>query len=118
MYILQNQKHAGVLSVIFGSFRKRFCPDSAYKGNKCHPIERTACVDVLYQDARQIIETARSNAVRSVDFCRVKMYWNLGKRILEEEQQGTTLLFEHIIPEQRHPIEYGAGKGLVDAYTY
>ena len=28
-------------------------------------------MDVLYQDARQIIETARSNAVRSVDFCRV-----------------------------------------------
>ena len=35
----------------------------------------------LYQDARLIIEQARSNAVRSVDFCRVQMYWNLGIRI-------------------------------------
>ncbi|MBR6030834.1 MAG: hypothetical protein IKP36_02605 [Bacteroidaceae bacterium] len=31
----------------------------------------------LYSDARQIIESARSNAVRSVDFCRVQMYWQL-----------------------------------------
>ncbi len=42
----------------------------------------------LVQDARQIIETARKNAVRSVDFCRVQMYWNLGRRIFEEEQHG------------------------------
>ncbi|MDD5943784.1 MAG: PDDEXK nuclease domain-containing protein [Fibrobacter sp.] len=34
------------------------------------------------------METARENAVRSVDFCRVQMYWKLGKRIFEEEQHG------------------------------
>ena len=45
-------------------------------------------IDTLYQDTCQIIENARSNAVRSVDFCRVQMYWNIGKRIFEEEQQG------------------------------
>lgn len=39
-------------------------------------------------DVRSIIDTARSNAVRSVDFCRVEMYWQLGQRIFEEEQQG------------------------------
>lgn len=42
----------------------------------------------LVQDARQIIDAAQKNAVRSVDFCRVQMYWNLGKRIFEEEQHG------------------------------
>ena len=42
----------------------------------------------LLKDACFIIETARSNAVHSVDFCRVQMYWNLGRRIFEEEQQG------------------------------
>lgn len=36
-------------------------------------------------EIRQIIDTARSNAVRSVDFCRVQMYWNIGKRIFEKE---------------------------------
>ena len=42
----------------------------------------------MIDDARAIIETARANAVRSVDFCRVQMYWNLGRRIFEEEQHG------------------------------
>ena len=39
-------------------------------------------------EIRRIIDEARTNAVRSVDFCRVMMYWNIGKRIFEEEQQG------------------------------
>lgn len=43
--------------------------------------------DLLLNDARKIIVESRNNAVRSVDFCRVQMYWNLGKRILEEEQK-------------------------------
>ena len=51
-------------------------------------IESLKPMDALYQDIRQIIETSRSNAVRSVDFCRVQMYWQLGRRIFEEEQQG------------------------------
>lgn len=44
--------------------------------------------DNLFNDAKNIIENARNIAVRSVDFCRVQMYWNLGKRIVEEEQGG------------------------------
>ena len=39
-------------------------------------------------DVKVIIDNARQNAVRSVDFCRVQMYWNIGKRIFEEEQEG------------------------------
>ena len=45
-------------------------------------------MESLYFDARNIIEHARNNAVRSVDFCRVQMYWQLGRRVFEEEQQG------------------------------
>jgi hypothetical protein len=39
-------------------------------------------------DVRGIINAARQTAVRSVDFCCVQMYWNIGRRIFEEEQQG------------------------------
>ena len=39
-------------------------------------------------EIKGIINTARANAVRSVDFCRVQMYWSIGKRIFEKEQQG------------------------------
>lgn len=40
------------------------------------------------EEIRQIIDNARARAVRSVDFCRVQMYWNIGRRIVEEEQGG------------------------------
>lgn len=42
----------------------------------------------LYDDAKRIIEDARKRAIRSVDYNRVQMYWRLGKRIYEEEQQS------------------------------
>lgn len=69
----------------------------------------------LLEDARKIIETAQSNAVRSVDFCRVQMYWNLGKRIFEEEQQGKERADygAYIIKSlaEKLEVEYGSGFG-------
>lgn len=44
--------------------------------------------EAFFLEIRRIIEEARNNAVRSVDYCRVQMYWNIGRRIVEEEQQG------------------------------
>ena len=42
----------------------------------------------FYDDIRQIIMEAQGNAVRSVDFHRVSMYWRIGERIFVEEQRG------------------------------
>ena len=42
----------------------------------------------IINDIQSIINKARENAVRAVDHERVIMYWNIGKRILEEEQGG------------------------------
>lgn len=39
-------------------------------------------------DIRDIITTSRNEAIRSVDFERVRMYWKLGERIVVEEQAG------------------------------
>lgn len=67
-------------------------------------------------DVRRIIQQAQQNAVRSVDYCRVQMYWNLGRRILEEEQQGKeraeygTYLIKNLA-KQIEP-EYGSGFGV------
>ena len=70
----------------------------------------------IVEDARQIIERARSNAVRSVDFCRVQMYWNLGKRILEEEQDGKERADygAYIVRKlaKNLEVEYGSGFGV------
>ena len=39
-------------------------------------------------EIKTIIGQAHTKAVRSVEFYRVEMYWRLGERIFEEEQQG------------------------------
>ena len=73
-------------------------------------------IDGLVSDARKIIDTARANAVRSVDFNRVMMYWNLGRRIFEEEQQGKERAEygAQIIRglAARLEVEYGSGFGV------
>ena len=42
-------------------------------------------------DVKNIIEDARRNAVRSVDHCRVQMYWNIGKRIFEKDLENAII---------------------------
>jgi len=42
----------------------------------------------LYADIKSILEQARNNAVRAVNFAMVIAYWEIGKRIVEDEQQG------------------------------
>lgn len=64
-------------------------------------------------DVKNIINEARATAVRSVDSCRVQMYWNIGRRIFEEEQQGKqradygTYLIKNL--SQCIEPEYGSG---------
>jgi|GEM_PF-856945 len=43
---------------------------------------------VFYDDIKNIITSAQTAAVRSVDRHRVIMYWQLGERIFTEEQRG------------------------------
>ncbi|QIM62933.1 hypothetical protein A1D29_06320 [Pasteurellaceae bacterium Orientalotternb1] len=43
---------------------------------------------MLISDIKNIITQSRETAIRAVDFQRVVMYWHIGKRIFEEEQQG------------------------------
>ena len=42
----------------------------------------------LIQQIHGIIATSQERAIRSVDTERVLMYWQIGKVIFEEEQQG------------------------------
>ena len=66
-------------------------------------------------EIRGIIDKAREEAVRSVNFCRVQMYWNIGRRIFEEEQQGKaraeygSYLIKRLA--ERLEPEYGSGFG-------
>jgi len=42
----------------------------------------------FYESVAEILRTARNNAYRNVNFIMVESYWNIGRRIVEEEQQG------------------------------
>lgn len=70
-------------------------------------------IQSLYNEVREIIASARQSAVRSVDFYRVQMYWNIGKRILETEQEGKeraeygTYLLKNLA--KKLEPEYGTG---------
>ncbi len=48
-------------------------------------IEKT---QTLTQEIKQLIHSSRDSAVRSVNFERVRLYWHIGQRIVEEEQGG------------------------------
>jgi len=42
----------------------------------------------FYQDIKNILAEARKSAYRTVNVVMVEAYWNIGKRIVEEEQRG------------------------------
>ncbi len=42
----------------------------------------------FYQSVTDILQVARSNAYRTVNRVMVEAYWNVGRMIVEEEQQG------------------------------
>ena len=64
-------------------------------------------------EIKTIIGHARESAIRSVDFQRVRMYWHIGQRIFEEEQQGKeraeygTYLIKNLAKELEP--EFGSG---------
>ena len=67
----------------------------------------------IISEIKSIITDAKDTAIRAVDNQRTLMYWHIGKRIFEEEQQGKdranygTYLIK-LLAEQLQP-EYGSG---------
>jgi len=44
----------------------------------------------FFQDIKSILQLARDNAYKSINFIMVEAYWNIGKKIVEVEQNGET----------------------------
>lgn len=67
----------------------------------------------IIADVKVIIARSKDKAVRAVDHQRTLMYWHIGKRIFEEEQEGKdranygTFLIKYL-SEQLQP-EFGSG---------
>ena len=69
----------------------------------------------LYQDVCHLIDQGRERAYNAVSQQMVETYWNIGKRIVEEEQQGNERAEygEQIIEKlsQQLTLRYGRGFG-------
>ena len=69
----------------------------------------------LLSEIRSIIARSQEQAIRAVDHARVLMYWHIGERIFEEEQQGKERAdygkyLIRSLAEQLEP-EFGSGFG-------
>lgn len=68
----------------------------------------------LYQDVCHIIEQGRERAYNAVSQQMVETYWNIGRRIVEEEQQGKERAEygEQIIEKLSKQLTLRYGEGL------
>jgi hypothetical protein len=48
----------------------------------------TTTITVLFDTISHIIEEAKNTVYRTANFTMVQAYWNIGKTIVEEEQNG------------------------------
>jgi predicted nuclease of restriction endonuclease-like (RecB) superfamily len=71
----------------------------------------------LFDDIRQILHQARQKAYSAVNFAMVEAYWNIGKRIVEEEQHGAARAEygKQLIKELSKKLTGEFGKGFTEA---
>jgi len=76
----------------------------------------------LYADIKSILEQARGNAVRAVNFSMVIAYWEIGKRIVEDDQQGNDRANygEHSLKDlsKKLTIDFGDGYSVVSLTNF
>ncbi|WP_198243249.1 PDDEXK nuclease domain-containing protein [methane-oxidizing endosymbiont of Gigantopelta aegis] len=74
----------------------------------------------FYADIRRILEQARGKARSAVNAAMVEAYWQIGKRIVEEEQQGNTKAQygKRLIEDLSKALTADFGKGFSYANLY
>jgi predicted nuclease of restriction endonuclease-like (RecB) superfamily len=68
----------------------------------------------FYSDIKNILQKARDNAYRQVNFIMVEAYWNIGKQIVLQEQNGEdkAKYGKYIIKELSKKLTQDFGKGF------
>ena len=74
--------------------------------------------NTLFNDICQIIDTGRQKAYAAVNNSMIETYWNIGRRIVEEEQQGKERAEygERIIERLSEQLTHQYGKGFSARY--
>ncbi len=70
--------------------------------------------DDFYRSVKEVLEAARSNVYRAVNFAMVEAYWNVGRLIIEEEQSGKQRAEygKNLIKELSGRLKKDFGKGF------
>ena len=68
----------------------------------------------FYSDIRRILEASRQKVYTAVNSAMVEAYWQIGKRIVEEEQQGKgrAKYGQHLIKNLSAQLTVEFGKGF------
>jgi hypothetical protein len=76
----------------------------------------------FYKSIADVLHTARSNAYRAVNFVMVEAYWNVGRMIVEEEQQGKERAGygEALIRSlsEQLTLDFGKGFGVSNLFAF
>jgi len=74
-------------------------------------------IQVVYAEIQQLIQAARDKVYQTANFEMVKAYWEIGKRIVEEEQQGKDRAEygRYLIKELSQRLQAEFGKGFNEA---
>lgn len=71
----------------------------------------------IYNDIKHILDAARQKAFSAVNFVMVEVYWQIGKRIVEEEQRGEERAEygKRLIIELSKELSAEFGKGFTES---
>lgn len=71
----------------------------------------------FFNDIRAILQTARQKAYTAVNFVMVEAYWQIGKRMVQEEQEGQARAEygKHLVKELSKQLTSEFGKGFSEA---
>lgn len=81
-------------------------------------MEKNIPTTQLFADVCGIIDHGRENAYAAVNNSIIETYWNIGRRIVEEEQQGKerAVYGEHLLDDLAQQLTHQYGKGFSTRY--
>lgn len=77
-------------------------------------LKTTKPIESTYKSIKEVLEQARAQSYRAVNFAMVQAYWNIGRIIVEEEQKGKTKAGygKQLIAELAKSLKADFGKGF------
>jgi len=95
--------------------------DKSMANNKNKLVDSKILENNFYKNIKNILQNARNNAYRQINFIMVEAYWQIGKQIVEEEEQRGKERAEYgkaLIKELSKRLTKDFGKGFSKRNIY